>query len=40
VRFFGGGCRTSSVVMARGERLIRFVDTVHLEQNADVVVRF
>jgi fructose-1,6-bisphosphatase II / sedoheptulose-1,7-bisphosphatase len=40
VRFFGGGCRTSSVVMARGERLVRFVDTVHLEQDADVVVRF
>jgi fructose-1,6-bisphosphatase II len=39
VRFFGGGCRTISVVMARGERLVRFVDTVHLEPDADVVVR-
>ncbi len=40
VRFFGGGCRTNSVVMARGERLIRFVDTVHLEQDATTAVQF
>ena len=40
VRFFGGGCRTNSVVLVRRERLIRFVDTVHIEEDADVVVQF
>jgi len=40
VRFFGGGCRTNSVVMARGERLVRFVDTVHMEQDATTPIQF
>jgi len=40
VRFFGGGCRTNSVVMARSERLVRFVDTVHLEQDATTPIQF
>jgi fructose-1,6-bisphosphatase II len=30
VRFFGGGARTHSLVMAYGERQVRFVDTVHM----------
>ena len=40
VRFFGGGHRTSSVVMSLRERLIRFADTVRLEDESDVVVEF
>ena len=40
VRFFGGGFRTSSVVMSLRERLIRFADTVRLEDAGDVVVEF
>jgi len=40
VRFFGGGYRTSSVVMSLRERLIRFADTVRLEDRSDVVVEF
>jgi fructose-1,6-bisphosphatase II len=30
VRFFGGGARTHSIVMAYSEKQIRFVDTVHM----------
>ena len=40
VRFFGGGYRVSSLVMSRGERMIRFVDSVHTEEGADIVVEF
>jgi fructose-1,6-bisphosphatase/sedoheptulose 1,7-bisphosphatase-like protein len=40
VRFFGGGFRTSSVSMSLRERLIRFADTVRLEDGSDVVVEF
>jgi fructose-1,6-bisphosphatase class II len=40
VRFFGGGHRVTSLVMSRGERLIRFVDSVHTEEGADIVVEF
>ncbi|HZP40546.1 MAG TPA: class II fructose-bisphosphatase [Candidatus Binatia bacterium] len=40
VRFFGGGCRTSSVIMSLRERQIRFADTVRLEGGADTVVEF
>jgi fructose-1,6-bisphosphatase/sedoheptulose 1,7-bisphosphatase-like protein len=40
VRFFGHGARTSSVVMSVQERIIRFVDTVHLDGSPDVVVEF
>ena len=32
VRFFGGGFRTSSLVMARAIGSIRFVDTIHVNQ--------
>src|SRR5438045_1217788 len=40
VRFFGGGLRTSSVIMALHARMIRFADTVRLEDGSDVVVEF
>src|SRR3989440_3368964 len=40
VRFFGGGYRTSSVSISLRERLIRFADTVRLEDGSDVVVEF
>jgi fructose-1,6-bisphosphatase II len=40
VRFFGGGLRTSSIVMSLRERLIRFADSVRLEDGGDVVVEF
>jgi fructose-1,6-bisphosphatase II / sedoheptulose-1,7-bisphosphatase len=40
VRFFGHGCRTSSLVMALREHIIRFVETVHLDGSPDVVVEF
>ena len=40
VRFFGGGLRTSSVIMSLRERHIRFIDTVRVEQGSDVVVEF
>jgi fructose-1,6-bisphosphatase class II len=40
VRFFGGGVRTSSVMMSLRERHIRFVDTVHVDEGSDVVVEF
>lgn len=31
VRFFGGGSRTSTLVMSLPRRLVRFVETIHLE---------
>jgi fructose-1,6-bisphosphatase/sedoheptulose 1,7-bisphosphatase-like protein len=40
VRFFGGGLRTSSVIMSYGERLIRFADSVRLEQGTVRAVEF
>jgi fructose-1,6-bisphosphatase class II len=40
VRFFGGGCRTSSLVMSLRTRMIRFADTVRLDGGADTVVEF
>ena len=40
VRFFGGGVRTSSVVMQSQPARIRFVDTVHIQQAHTVRVRF
>lgn len=40
VRFFGGGCRTHSLVMSLETRKIRFVDTVHLDPRPDIKVRF
>jgi fructose-1,6-bisphosphatase II len=40
VRFFGGGSRTSSILMSLSERHIRFVDTVHVDRGSEVVVEF
>jgi fructose-1,6-bisphosphatase class II len=40
VRLFGGGLRTSSIIMSLRERIIRFADTVRLEDGSDVVVEF
>jgi fructose-1,6-bisphosphatase II len=40
VRFFGGGLRTSSIIMSLRQRMIRFADTVLLEDDKDVVVEF
>jgi len=40
VRFFGHGARTSSIVMSLQERLIRFVDSVWLDGDPNVVVEF
>src|SRR5881397_2456437 len=40
VRFFGGGIRKSSVLMANRRRMIRFVDTVHVGDGEDTVIEF
>ena len=40
VRFFGRGCRTSSLIMSLQDHHVRFVDTVHLDDTPDVVVEF
>ncbi|HTL46009.1 MAG TPA: class II fructose-bisphosphatase [Vicinamibacterales bacterium] len=40
VRFFGDGTRTSSLVMQSDPPRIRFIDTIHVEQERMVRVRF
>jgi fructose-1,6-bisphosphatase class II len=40
VRFFGHGYRTSSILMSSKERRIRFVESVQLDGDPDVVVEF
>jgi fructose-1,6-bisphosphatase II len=40
VRFFGGGCRTHSLLLTLESRKIRFIDTVHLDPGSDIKVRF
>jgi fructose-1,6-bisphosphatase II len=40
VRFFGHGNRTSSLVISLRDRIVRFIDTVHLTDSADAVVEF
>jgi len=40
VRFFGGGYRTSSIIMSLRERQIRFIDSVRLDGAGDTVVEF
>lgn len=37
-RFFGHGCRTSSLVLSLRDRLVRFVDTIHLDDDPNAVV--
>jgi len=39
-RFFGEGTRTSSIVMTRQSRKVRFVESIHLAKRPDVKVRF
>ena len=40
VRFFGDGVRTHSLVMQCNPQRIRFVDTIHVAQDADARIRF
>jgi fructose-1,6-bisphosphatase class II len=40
VRFFGDGTRTSSVIMQNEPHQIRFVDSIHVTDTADVKIRF
>src|SRR5687768_10796899 len=40
VRFFGGGIRTSSLFMSLKTNTIRFVDTIHREEGADLAISF
>ena len=40
VRFFGEGTRTSSVVMTLNTGKVRFIESIHLNKNPDVKVRF
>jgi fructose-1,6-bisphosphatase II len=40
VRFFGDGIRTSSLVMQSDPPRIRFIDTIHVEQERMVRIRF
>jgi fructose-1,6-bisphosphatase/sedoheptulose 1,7-bisphosphatase-like protein len=40
VRFFGHGHRTNSLVISLRDHLIRFVDSVHLNDSPDAVVEF
>ncbi len=39
VHFFGEGVRTSSLVMKKASGKVRFIDTVHVDQNVDYRVR-
>jgi fructose-1,6-bisphosphatase II len=38
VRFFGGGCRTSTLYMSLSEKVIRFVDTIRRDDERTPVV--
>jgi fructose-1,6-bisphosphatase/sedoheptulose 1,7-bisphosphatase-like protein len=40
VRFFGDGTRTSSLIMQNDPHRIRFVDSIHVADAADVRIRF
>jgi fructose-1,6-bisphosphatase II len=40
VRFFGEGVRTSSAIMTLTTGKVRFIESIHLDKNADVRVRF
>jgi fructose-1,6-bisphosphatase class II len=40
VRFFGGGVRTSSMILTLDERQVRFIESVHLQKRPDIKVRF
>jgi fructose-1,6-bisphosphatase II len=40
VRFFGDGIRTESLVMQTHPRQVRFIDSIHVNDAADVTIRF
>jgi fructose-1,6-bisphosphatase class II len=40
IRFFGDGIRTHSIIMQNDPHQIRFVDSIHVEEKADVKIRF
>lgn len=40
VRFFGEGTRTQSVIMTLNTGKVRFIDSIHLDKQADVKVKF
>jgi fructose-1,6-bisphosphatase/sedoheptulose 1,7-bisphosphatase-like protein len=40
VRFFGDGIRTNSVIMQNDPHRIRFIDSIHVSDAADVKIRF
>ncbi|HVO10534.1 MAG TPA: class II fructose-bisphosphatase [Vicinamibacteria bacterium] len=40
VRFFGDGIRTHCLVMTSDPHQVRFIDTIHVENGPDVVIRF
>jgi fructose-1,6-bisphosphatase II len=40
VRFFGDGIRAHCLVMTTRPRQVRFIDTIHVEEDAAAVVRF
>jgi fructose-1,6-bisphosphatase class II len=40
VRFFGDGIRTSSLVMQTAPHLIRFIDSIYVQDGQDVRIRF
>jgi fructose-1,6-bisphosphatase/sedoheptulose 1,7-bisphosphatase-like protein len=40
VRFFGDGIRTSSLVMQTTPHLIRFIDSIYVQDGQDVRIRF
>jgi fructose-1,6-bisphosphatase II len=40
VRFFGDGIRTHCLVMTTVPHQVRFIDTIHVENGPDVVIRF
>jgi fructose-1,6-bisphosphatase class II len=40
VRFFGEGVRTSSTIMTLTTGKVRFIESIHLDKNADVRVKF
>ena len=40
VRFFGHGMRVNSLIMSKRERRIRFIDTVEVDDDPDVVIEF
>jgi fructose-1,6-bisphosphatase II len=40
VRFFGDGIRTRSVVMQTAPAVVRFIDTIHVQPNRTIAIRF